>query len=365
MKKILITTFHRADNYGAVLQAYALEKVLEMKGYQVRILDYSDCIKQNYKLFKIDRSSFSKIVKSAISSTIFLKKNLARKKSFEKFRKENLIVTEEEYYALNSINEDADIMITGSDQVWNSLITKGLSDIYTLNFGKPSCKRISYAASIGRDSISKEEIEDYRKKLKKLDCISVRETTAEKLLTSIFPNKNFSVVLDPVLLRKKEEWEEDIINIPKINEKYILTYYVNYNEKYRKIVKMLSERTGLKIIDFGNRNRFNNIFLNAYTKGPIEFVSLIKNAEYIITSSFHGTVFSIIFHKKFWVVPVEGTSRIVDLLKLLKIPECIVNSEEEFKKKDLKTDIDYEKVDEILNRERQKSMGWLWNAIGN
>lgn len=354
MKKTGILTFHRAHNYGATLQAYALQ----IKTNSFIIDYYSSYIYNQYKIFKPLRKNVFKYIVSTIRT---IRNYTIHKERYINF--ENFISK------LNLINIDKvstlDVLITGSDQVWNPGITGGLSDFYTLNFGKDNIKRISYAASIGNVNNVEKYKQEYKEKLSKLDKISVREESAKTELEKILPTKDIEVVLDPTLLLTKQEWNNKIKNISSESEKYILVYVVEENDEYIKIVNELSHKTGLGVIHFGEKNPgYYNEKKTCYTKGPLEFVNLIKNADYIVATSFHATVFSIIFNKKFWVVPHKSTgSRVTDLLKKLEISNRAVNTLEEFNNRNYDEEIDYKKVNKILEKEREKSINWLIDAI--
>lgn len=368
MKKVVITTFFKAENYGAVLQAYALQKILHEKGYDTEILNYRDsAIEDEYKIFNFKNGSMYSKMRSLFKSILFLRKRKKRHDHFRDFQQHYLRIGDKGYRSVEEIKKDpprADIYVTGSDQVWNTSITKGVSDIYTLNFGLEKVRRIAYAASIGTAEICQNEGEEFREKVSGIDAISVREITAKNALARIFLDKPVEVTLDPVLLRSKRDWEADLSEITERKEKYILAYLVAEDQEYRKIVNAMSENTGLKIIHFESRSRYNNVLSSAYTEGPMDFVNLIKNAEYIVTTSFHGTAFSIVLHKKFWVIPHKPKgSRITDLLDKLQLSERAVYTLEEFTAKDFDQKIDYEKVDNLLDKEREKSLQWLGAAM--
>ena len=369
MKKVIITTFFKSENYGAVLQAYSMQTVLKEKGYHVSFLNYRDlAIEDTYRIrfFKKDNPYW--FLRNFFGTLLFYKKKKQRHLKFKQFLEERLHVGKPLYDSVETIVRnppDADIYITGSDQVWNSAITKGLSDIYTLNFGKNHIRRIAYAASIGTGSLTFEEEKVLGEKLSVIDKISVREFTAKKLLSPCLPQKKICTVLDPVLLRNPFKWAAEISDIPREKEKYILAYLLQDNEECKKTVDALAEKTGLKIIHFGKRQLYQNPSVSAYKRSPFEFVSLIQHAEYIVTTSFHGMAFSILFHKKFFVFPPSDVgSRITDLLALLQIPERAFGSLKEFLSKGYTDEIDYQKVDMILEKERQKSLQWLSAALG-
>lgn len=369
MKKIGIVTFHNTDNYGAELQAYALqEKVKEIVPAEVKIIDYRNkYLEKNYKLFSIKGENLKLKIRSLIGNIIYLKNNICRRKSFYKYRKENFDLTSK-YKSEKKIKEDYpkfDIYITGSDQVWNPNIVGDLSDVYTLNFGSNNIKRISYAASIGLNSINDTYRKVYSDKLKCLDKISVREKNAKDMLSQII-NKNIEVVVDPTLLLTKNEWNTKIGRLDNRleNEKYILAYVVAPDKEYTKIVNQLSKKTGLKIIHFGKKDIYENIQKSAYTEGPLEFINYIKNAEYVVATSFHATVFSIIFNKKFFIVPHRNTSsRVTDLLEKLDLNNRVFYSSDEFEKIDYDIEIDWQEIEKLLDVERKKSINWLKEAI--
>lgn len=366
MRKIGIITFHSVPNYGAMLQAYALQEKLKSLGFETEIIDYKNAkIENRYKI--IDPTNMKTFIKSIIKLIINPNK-IKRNKVFNKFVKQKLKLSKKylNERALKKDYPEYDVYITGSDQVWNSDITHGVSDIYTLNFGKDDILRISYAASIGKSEINNKDKNDFSEKLKKIDKISVREEDGKNILNNII-NKDINVVLDPALLFNKKEWEEKIKLNVENKEKYIVAYVLSPDEQYIKIVNDLSEKTGLKVVHFGIKNPgYKNVLKSAYTEGPLEFVNYIKNAEYVVATSFHATVFSIIFNKKFFIVPHKKTgARVTNLLDKLEIKNRTFNSLEEFKNIDYNFETDWEKVNKNLEIEREKSLQWLENAINS
>lgn len=368
MKKIGIVTFHRANNYGAMLQAFALSNKIILDGNRdTEFIDYyNKRIYSGYKVIHPLGKNPVKCMKQLTKDILYFSSNKKRYSSFEKFMNSKYRLSQ--FYnndgSLKKAKIDYDVLITGSDQVWNPQIVGELSDIYTLNFGKDDMKRISYAASIGDTSVIENNKPDFIKKLSKLDCISVREEDAQKELSKII-DKKIDVVLDPTLLLTKDEWNSELKNCSRCEEKYILAYVVAPDEEYIKIVNDLSEKTGLPVIHFGLKNPgYKNVLKTAYTEGPLEFVNYIKNAKYVVATSFHATVFSIIFNKKFFIIPHRKTgARVTNLLDKFGIKGRTFSNYEEFKNIDHDFETDWNKVESILEIERKKSLDWLKNAI--
>lgn len=366
MKKIGIITFHHAHNYGAVLQAYALQCEIEKLGYDVNIIDYRNKnIEKSYKLIKLSKNPI-KCVKTIFESLKYYKKNKKRYEIFEKFINKELKLTKKfkNIKKLKKNYVDMDCYITGSDQVWNWKIVGELSDAYTLNFGNKKANRISYAASIGNSKIEDKYKKQFEQKITNINYISVREEDAKKELEKII-NKSIEVVLDPTLLLTKSDWDKETQSMKASNEKYILAYVVQNNDEYVKIVNEISNRTGLKVIHFGCKNPgYKNVLKSAYTEGPMEFINYIKNAEYVVATSFHAAVFSIIFHKKFFIIPHKKTGgRITNLLDKLGIKDRTFNTLEDFENINYNFETNWEGVDQKLEEERKKSLNWLESAI--
>lgn len=365
-KKIGIITFHNAHNYGAVLQTYALQKIVS-KENDAQIINYKNkAIENAYKLFRINRNNILTFFKSIVGDILFFNRDKKRYNCFNSFINNNFNMTREynSYDSLKNNPPKLDIYITGSDQVWNYDISRDV-DSYTLNFGNSNVKKISYAASIGEDKLCENYLNKYKDNIKKLDFISIREETSKQYLEKII-GKEITVTVDPTILRTAEEWNDDLKDLKnEINEKYIFAYIVEENEEFYKIINYLSQITGYKVIHTGRRNKkIKNILANAYTKGPLEFVNLVKNAEYIVATSFHATVFSILFHKNFWVIPhLKTGGRVRSLLNTLNLTDRSVATLEDFLNRDYKSKINYDKIDRLLEKQRKESKEWLKKAI--
>lgn len=313
--KTCIVTFQSAYNYGAILQNYALQKYIEDNFGEVVVLNYHNKkIDDSYKKpnFKLIFKNPKHFCSKSLNNVLFRKKN----KMIDMFRNKFINLTK--YYDKKNIfeaNNEADIFVTGSDQVWNYLIT-GLDDTYYLAFTKDKIT-CSYAASFGISKVDNKCLDFYRNNLKKIDYISVREIDGNSIVKELI-NRDSLILPDPTMLINMNTWENLCIK-PKIKKKYILVYKITKSDKLLSFAKKISKKTCLPIIYIPNDMKDGIVGKPKFGVGPQEWLGYIKNAEYVITNSFHGTVFSIIFGKKFFVESSSkvnvSTSRLNTLLK--------------------------------------------------
>ena len=365
MKSVTISTFQNAYNYGAILQCMGLQNFLLKNEYDVSVLNYDNLnISNDYRVFKKVRGNHPvlRFIKYSARGIISHKNLFLRQKAFETYIRKKIHLTK--LMSLNEIFQEKFkdvVFITGSDQVWNTKITHGVDPVYTLSFSD-NIKKLSYAASIGRDILPEDDLQKLSSKLKKFDHISVREETAKEVLTP-YLNKNIEVVLDPSFLLSKEEWWEPIEKKERLIKEPYIFVYMSYRE-CNKIVKYLQKNTGYRIIYIDEKNIFRKNAQNVSWATPDEFINLIKYSEYVVTTSFHATVFSIIFRKKFWVVlPKLVGSRITDLLNKFELTDRIADSLDMFTKKKYDANINYEKAYKCINKSITASKKWLINAI--
>lgn len=292
---IYTLTFHRALNYGAALQCYALVKYLNNIGCETKCIDYVP----KYFAWQIYRPAKS------IGGSI---KKFKKIQKFAKFRKKFIPLTENTYFSLKGLSrlEPADAVVCGSDQIWNYNITGGRPDpVFFLDFINDDSKRVAYAASAGsirfEGSVFSEQIFSY---LSEYHSIGVRELQLQKDIQMY--NKGLvspHLVLDPSLLI--DDYTE-VINdelIPKFE--YLVTYVVGSGEtleKFELAIDRVKELTNLKIVHIGS-NPIRNADLSFLDIGPSEWLSFIKNAAFVVTNSFHGTAFSVNFEKDFLILP--------------------------------------------------------------
>lgn len=301
--KLGIITFHNAHNYGAALQVLASQTYLTKKGY--------DCEVVNYRIQRIERTY------AACSDK--------RKQRFDSFISKYLRLSPQ-YNSLAELQSAVlpyDILYAGSDQIWNSSILGGLNSAYFCNFGKEDCRRIIYGASLGNDELSSADRFLLRRYLQYPDFISVREASAIPLLKSL-TTKPLTTVLDPTFLLDPADYLPLLV---PANSKvpYIYLHYVHHTGENRdldRIAGELSEKTGLPIVKNRAGKRFENELSSCQDNGPGEFLGVLSEAAYIVTDSFHATVFSILFGKHFLTVPpVKRPERLLDLLNLLLLQE--------------------------------------------
>ena len=359
MLKIGILTFHNVHNYGGVLQAYALQSFINKNFSNVtaEVIDYkSKKIEYQYSFKKLFKKPHLITVKAPILAI--------RKYYFNKFVKNNIVVSERSFHK-NNINKSIDEyqgFIVGSDQVWNHTLTGG--DLtYLLDFVQDRGK-FSYAASFGLSTISKKYRSDYKRLLSKFTLISVREELGAELLKNEFGISDSFVNVDPTLLLTKEEWKR---LIPKKNKykdkKYVLIYTIRYSERIVKLAKLYANHNNLEIIYLGTLKPILGVKFIPATEVE-NYLDLFLNAQAVFTNSFHGTVFSILFHKKMQIeLPyTDGrNSRIENLVKLCNLESQVISTNE--KPSIINNQINWEYIDNQISEERNKSLDYIQRII--
>lgn len=334
------------NNYGGILQGYALKRQLEIMGI--------DVIQVNYQLIDKNRD-MKKIIKNFVY--------YGRNKKFKKFKEKYFKLTPQ----INNIDDlkkqniRVNAFVAGSDQIWNQQIPMKDRKVFFLDFASKE-KRIAYAASVGRETVEEEEKEQISKWLNNLDFISIREKTGVDLYSKL-TNKKIENVLDPTLLLSDEEWRKITNNKRITNEKYIFSYTLGAEQKVLDNIEEISEKLNMGIVEISYKKNFKNEIKNVNDAGPSEFVGLIKNSNYVLTNSFHGMVFSILNKKQFFVFTRgKMNSRIYDLLDILDLKSRIIDGEN-INTIDLNEKINYNKVFKILEIERRKSIKFLKEAL--
>jgi len=359
-------TFHASHNYGSALQAYALQQTVLSLGIKNQIINLrTERQKEVYSVFtkrKGVRYLFKNLAHLAYYSSLKEKHT-----KFESFIKSHLITTEQEFLDSDDIKKNAppfDYYIAGSDQIWNP-IPEDFDWAYYLDFVKEG-KKTSYAPSFGPLSLKGNT--EINQKIKDLLCdfdsLSVREKRASEAVWELCKIKA-PVVCDPTLLLTKEEWTRLSSEEMQVEGKYIFLYTLFANKEIIKIAKILSKKTGLPVVvsNFSNQYDIVNSFVKKYQTGPQDFLHLIKNAEFVLTSSFHGTVFSLIFQKPFFAIGGLEDSRISTLIENTKLEDRAVTLENIEGKLEILFELDFSEAELALQGLRTQGIEYLKAAL--
>lgn len=359
MKKIGIITFHASHNCGSFLQSYALQQFLIKNNFNAEIINYSNEGQQ--QLYQIAFKNNS--IKNILKNTILLPRRKILKntyQNYENFINKNLKLSQAKFSTIKELEEyqfNYDIYICGSDQVWNVTIDD-FDKSYFLPFVSNK-KKIAYAPSFGAKKMSKylseEEIQKYIEYLKDFSLLTIRENNGKEWIKEIL-DIDVPVVLDPTLLLERADYQKIEDTYDKcISGKYIFYYSPSYKPEINKLVSQIAKKYGLKVIAWNPRSYYLKLmnfskFYLPKKQNPGVYLSLIRDAELVITTSFHGTIFSTIYQKNFWVIKngemYGDDDRVKTLINQLSIADRLIPS-------DYKDDMDYlKKVDYFKYREK-------------
>lgn len=384
-KKVGIVSCYFKHNYGSMLQAIATQKILDdwkipNETINLEILDKEIAKgKRKYYTSQMANFSFLKAKFGMIKLKLYckfangdLRKNIRmRDEKFEEFIK-NFHLSKP-YETVNDICREGQYtdVLLGSDQLW--LPVNMVADYYTLNFVPDNVNKISFATSFGVSQIPEKYQEQYRTFLKRIEHLSVREDAGVKLVKEL-TGKEAKLVCDPTLLFDQKEWMSIQKEERLIKDKYIFCYFLGKTIEYRKFAERLKAKTGYQIVSLNHLDeyvKYSDQFADEspFDIGPSEFLNLVRNAEFVCTDSFHGTVFSLIFHKKFFVFrrypnksKVSTNSRLDSLLKIVNLSDRLLEGTENVDDW-IQREIDYENVDEKLDKFREESKSFLREAL--
>lgn len=376
MRIAIITFFQSQDNYGQLLQCYALQKALRQMGHKPYLIRYGfheryfHWLKKKNILSPKGRHEAYRQFKEA-----FFHRNKSSNRGFDSFRKKHLSKSLRCYNSLAELRyhpPKADCYITGSDQVWAQLLSDENNKSFFLDFGLQDTQRISYAPSFAVDDYPLELKKSLAEQLSKFDAISVREQTGVRICKEV--GFTASLVLDPTLLLISDQYLE-MLRKPSVS-KFCFVYHVNVTSKEEMCwddFYLYNDNHHLaSVAAYANPVEGLNMELMVgatYVYPTIEeWLGLIHEAEYVLTSSFHGLVFSILFHKPFAVCLRKeelfaGNDRIMTLLNLLGLNDRIVSKKTQAVVDVVSKPINWLEVDALLNREREKSLSFLNNAL--
>ena len=374
-----LCTSYKINNYGTKLQAYAVQEKIKELGYDFEIINFdrrSDmrinklCSRYlNYHFIK------SKIRSANDRSKVLIKDKLKiRIDAINSFDSTHYKTTKliKGYHALNEYSKKFEALICGSDQIW--LPSNINNPTAILEFGSDNIRRIAFAPSFGIEKLPNNKKKQYKKFLSKFNYLSVREQAGQKIIKDLI-GKDIPVISDPTLSVSKSVWDNLIKQGRKeIHEKYVFCYFLGSNEEHRKKVYEIAKRENLKIITLPHFKEYNECDekytdLRLYDVTPVDFIQLISNAEYVFTDSFHSTVFSILYHKNFYVFErysesdkKSANSRIYSLLNILGIEERLLSPKNNYDEPENKI-INYDIVDQKLSLLREKTDDYLKKSL--
>lgn len=323
-KKIGILTYHDSDNYGSVLQAYALSHYINSLGADCKIIDYrKPQVKNLYNIWK--RPTNRNAILTDIFQIPYYSKLKKRKKNFENFRKKHLPLSSTLYTKQNDLkNSKYDLYLVGSDQVWNVNIVD-FDTSYLLDFTDK--KKFSYAASFGSSIKNADSFHKYKSLFQKFDKITVREIAGKNLCENEL-GLSADLVCDPVFLLSADQWRKLKSKIT-IKEDYIFCYFAGgVSKEMEEFSKNLASKHNCKrvIVMFDWHDWNKKKLIKCFESGPQEFLTLLDNAKFVCTNSFHGTALSIILNKDFYVDGSHSDVRIKSLLAISNRENALVGS---------------------------------------
>lgn len=388
--KIGIINFHFAHNFGAILECVALQNYIKSMGHEACVINYRpEYMVQSYAVYPnpikyakranrdfADRSFLYRcyrMFRRFIQALTRYKDVETRKKrniAYESFIKKNINLTKL-YKTLKDLQEcppECDIYISGSDQIWNPYVTNGgLDRAYFLDFGKADIKRVAYAVSPSQLEVGKYK-EELIELLGKYDSISLREKQYQHEINRL-TGKKIDVCIDPTLLLVASDYTNMEETLAQCPEEYILVYgFIDREDPdtLKQCINYLRNVTNLPVIDI-SYFQMDIPFKHSYIKAvsPGQFLTYIKNAKYIVTNSFHGTAFSLIYHKDFWSVERKSTaSRMHELMVNVGLSERLVSGfNENDMKKCLEHRIDYSSIDDEIKKMAINSANYLAESI--
>ena len=383
-KKIGLVLAFKGTNYGALLQAYATQHIIESLGFDTEIIDFrgkknqiSNFFKRGYFQFRIISwlNKRKNRIPSLMTNNDFAKNRKGRREIAEDFRSRTLhnIMLIRDYKYLKNLSLDYQGVIIGSDQKW--LPGACYDAISSLDFVSQGTMRISYATSLGVSEYPKYCWHSSKKMWEKMDHLSVREKKGADIIHQICGNINVSVVLDPTYLLTTSAWKELIPEKCMNEKKYLFCYFLGSEVDNKQCARRYADAHNLQLVSLFSNESLGEIDQSYADKlisdaTPEDFVNWIRGAECIFTDSFHGLAFSVINQKQFYVfyrkridVVQSRNSRIDNILSTWKLEDRLILNQNIDWEKHPHQDIDYKEVERILDAKREESLSFLKEAL--
>lgn len=366
---IYTLTYNNAYNYGVLLQAYALQRVMhEMSGDTVKVINQQLHQERFHGKIGCSKSGLRELyyTVSHFGRYSAFKKAAARMKDFQN----NMLFLTDPIYTMKdfqTIAGNADTYVVGSDQVWTSGFTNPPSFFsqFLLEWCPQNAKRYSYAASTGRTDIPEVLHDEIKAALRSFEQVSVREESSRQYFEQRLGIKARKDC-DPVFLLTADEWKSLLNPSRVIEEPYVLCFELSCPAYFADLVNTLKETSNDKVV-LVSRNYYSSLCgeIDCNDAGPLEFLRLIRDAECVITTSFHGTAFSLLFGKKFYsCLSSNPPERIIDLLKMTFTEDRIV-TEHNFAQIDIQKQIDYSKTNNVIEQWRNSSRAYITEIIAD
>lgn len=364
--RIGILTYHRAENYGALLQAYATMTFLRSLGHDVSFVDYWPKYHSDYfRLFPTQQFAKRNLIKKIVllfQLILWLIPRFVRKNKFQRFMYEKLGLQKTPLYSKDkSATEKYDIVIYGSDQIWRKQNLGGVEydDWYFGSENVQADRKIVYAGSMGTIATTETDDDYIRDMMKNFDRISVREKDLQLYLEKL--GVSSALVTDPVFLLSNEQWKKLVKEKPR-RGMYILFYNLLNTHESEEFARKLSIEKGLPILEINKRMLLSHLLSKRYksTASVEEFLGLIEGAEFVVSNSFHGVAISVIFEKEFYAVGMGAkANRVQSLLESAGIEDHYIECQHS---KPL-SKIDYEQVRDTLKGLITKAQNFLAEAL--
>jgi len=375
MRKIAIVNRTNLKNYGSVLQVYALCESIKNLGYDSEIIWEAGNVSKNYDLrirkiisTGVKLLTHPRLISSTFSNVKYVQQHAISEKTIEMFDRFVDLFVKRKFYPVkkmkkNQVGEIYDKFVCGSDQVWCTTTTY-VDPLMYLRF-VPKEKRIAYAPSLGRNYIPSYNARQIRKYVNEIPYVSVREYTGKKLIRDL-TGRDVPVVVDPTFLLHKLKWDEVKIE-PSINQEYFLCYFLSMptQQTQEKILKYI-EQTGKIVVALNSKLEFieKKVQVIYPDCGPQEFIGYVSKANCVLTDSYHGMLFSIIYQRQFWSIEREygefdQSSRQLSVLKMLNLEDRYLKSKDSISE----IEIDYTVAMNKLQCEIEKSIQYIQIAL--